>query len=87
MKDFIVSNYVLILSIVLISIITLIGYFVDRTRSNKKEPVIRKETTPVMNNNMLNNNINNTNNNINTSFDINQSINNINNNFNNNQNG
>lgn len=36
MKNFIISNYVLILSILLITIITLIGYFVDRNRIQKK---------------------------------------------------
>ena len=87
MIDFIISNYVLILSIILISIITLIGYFVDKSRNNKKEKVLKKVDTPIMNNNlniqnnMVNNNVNQS---VNNTFDINQSINNL---TNNNQNG
>ena len=79
MIDFIVSNYVLILSIILISIITLIGYFVDKSRCNKKEKLLKKEETPIMNNNLnIQNNM--VNNNVNNTFDINQSINNLTNN-------
>lgn len=83
MKNFIISNYVLILSIILISIITLIGYFVDKSKNsnNKKEKTLKKELNPIMNNNLNiqnnmvnNNNINQT---ISNTFDINKSINNV----------
>ena len=85
MIDFIISNYVLILSIILISIITLIGYFVDKSRNNKKEKVLKKVDTPIMNNNLnIQNNMVNNNESVNNTFDINQSINNL---TNNNQNG
>ena len=37
MIEFIMNNYVLVLSIILISIITLIGYFIDRNRNLKQK--------------------------------------------------
>lgn len=56
MKDFIINNYILIMSILLVTIITLIGYFVDKKRSKKE---IKQEFYNGINTNNMNNSISN----------------------------
>ena len=60
MKEFIISNYVLILSIIKILIITIIGYFVDKNRTINKNEKQRLVITE--NNNQVSNNLSNMNN-------------------------
>lgn len=51
MKEFIIGNYILILSILLVLIITLIGYFADKVRIKKMEDnVLNKNISTSINN-------------------------------------
>lgn len=60
MKQFIISNYVLILSILLISIITVIGYLVDKRKiriekKNKDDIISQNNMNAILYNSVMTN--------------------------------